>query len=298
MTRDYEAVGEFRRASAAFDRLDAEADEVLTLAVPKEFQGELGLRKIHHKRQRAEMHRLLGEYGTALGLMEEAIREYPEWAEEPRRFGQLHRADSLRLLGRSEEAVTEYERLEVIARNRHLDGFLAAVLWPKVGACQGLKGKTRDREVSRALGELCSLVDGDGECSRYSFIYSRLVRVPAEIRDVGLARRLVDEALRAGPLEPDCFRTEYAHALLCRAEIERGLGDVEQAEAAFRDALRYYEMMEMRWGIVRSTVGLNLVGWREDLPDGLGIEGCDEAIWARFKGGGRFAAGSLCENLP
>jgi tetratricopeptide (TPR) repeat protein len=288
MTREYEARGQFRDALGIFKGLDADVDEVLTMTVPREYQGELGLRKIHHKRQRAEMHRLLGEYGTALRLMEEAIQEYPEWADEPRRFGQLHRADSLRLLGRAEEALAEYERLEATAWNRRMDGFLAAVLWPKVGACQRLKDvRVRDRELRKALGELSALVDNDANCSSYSFIYSRLVQVPSEILDVGAANKLVDEALRAGPLEPDCFRTEYAHAMLCRAEIERGQKNVEQAEKVY-----------MRWGIVRSIIGLNLVATRCDLPADLKLEGCDAAIWDRFQAGGAFSAGSLCENLP
>lgn len=299
MTRDYEALGEFRSALGVFAGLDADVDEVLTMSVPKEYQGELGLRKIHHKRQRAEMHRLLGEYGTALRLMEEAIQEYPEWADEPRRFGRLHRADSLRLLGRAEEALADYDRLEATARNRHMCGFLAAVLWPKVGACQGLKSvRARNREVGKTLGELSALVDNDANCSRYSIIYSRLVRVPSVILDVAVATKLVDEALGAGPLEADCFRTEYAHAMLCRGEIERGQKNKEQAEIAFREALRLYEVMEMRWGVVRSIIGLNLVAARCSPPADLKLEGCDAAIWARFQGGGAFPAGSLCENLP
>jgi tetratricopeptide (TPR) repeat protein len=231
--------------------------------------------------------------------MEEAIQEYPEWADEPRRFGRLHRADSLRLLGRAEEALADYDRLEATARNRHMDGFLAAVLWPKVGACQGLKNvRARNREVRKALGELSALVDNDANCSRYSIIYSKLVRVPSEILDVGAARKLVDEALGAGPLEADCFRTEYAHAMLCRAEIERGQKNAEQAEKDYREALRLYELMEMRWGVVRAIIGLNLVGTRRGPGACSKLEGCDAAIWARFREGGVFPAGSLCENLP
>jgi hypothetical protein len=127
---------------------------------------------------------------------------------------------------------------------------------------------------------------------------STLVQVSSVVSNREAADNLISEALQAGPLEPNCYRTEYAHALLCRGEVERGHKNFEQAGGAYREALQHYELMEMRWGIVRSTVGLNLIGQRRELPIGLGLEGCDAVVWSRFKEGGKFAPGMLCENLP
>jgi hypothetical protein len=129
-------------------------------------------------------------------------------------------------------------------------------------------------------------------------IYAKLVSVSSEIANPDVANQLVSDAIAAGPIEPDCFRTEYAHALLCRAEIERAQKNISKARQWYEEALRYYKLMEMRWGIVRSTIGLNLVGERRGLPDRLEIEGLDAALWSRFLARDDFPAGTLCENIP
>jgi tetratricopeptide (TPR) repeat protein len=271
----------------------------MKLRAPKEFKDELALRRIHHKRQQSEMLRFLGHYHAALDLIEQANRQYPDWADEARRYSELHKADSLRLLGDAEKAVEAYERLETAARNRHQDGLLGTVLWTKIGAIQGLKNaRTRKRKLKASLRDLNALVDTDANQYRYLFIYSRLVSVSSEVRNVETANKLVNEAIQAGPLKAECFRTEYAHAMLCRGEIERGQKHSKQAREFYREALHYYRLMEMQWGIVRSTIGLNLVGESRELPARIQIEGCDEVIWSRFKAGDNFPAGILCENIP
>ena len=76
------------------------------------------------------------------------------------------------------------------------------------------------------------------------------------------------------------------------------LKNVKLATDFYNEALQLYLLMAMRWGIVRSTIGLNLLGERRDLPTGLVIEGCDRTIWSNCKGKGIFEVGVLCENIP
>lgn len=303
MIREYMILGEFPKALKSFEALDADVD-ALADEVPENHRDKLLVRKTHHKRGRAEMLRLSGRYADALVLIEEAFHEYPDWADESRRQCELHKADSLRLLGRAKESLDIYERLERAARNRHLDGFLGSVLWTKVGALQIADRRDRKRELNVALSGLQTLARTDGNQYGYLFIYSKLVSVSANLGNSAAADQVVNDAMAAGPLEPDWFRTEYAHAMLCRGEIERSQKYLKQAQKAqkaqkcYSEALRLYEMMEMRWGIVRSTVGLNLTGRHHPLPTDLKIEGCDKMLWSDFLAGRDLPAGMLCENIP
>ena len=272
MTQEYKALGEFPKAFNSFKSFDSVVDDLMGLDVPEKFKGELGLRKIHNKRQQAEMLRLSGRYAAALSLLKEALVEYPEWADEARRQTELHQADALRLLGNAEDALLIYERLETTAKNRQQDGLLAAVLWPMVGAIQTQKDLlVRQKKIKIALDNIMYLAGNDPNQNRYLFIYSRLISVAENVKNSELALDLVSQAIKAGPLEPDCFRTEYAHAKLCRAEIERAQGNIATARQSYHEALRYYALMEMRWGIVRSTIGLNLLGGHLGLPANLSI---------------------------
>ncbi len=299
MTREYKALGEFRKALELYKSFNSDVDELNKMGVPEAYRDVLAARKIHHKRQQAEMLRLLGFYRAAYELMDEAIKEYPDWADEAWRQGELHKADSLRLLGDAAGALEIYEHLERTAKNRHLDGLLGSVLWTKIGALQTAeKSPEQKRKLRTALADLKTLATTDGNQYGYLVIYAKLVNVSAEVANPEIANQLVNDAMAAGPIEPDCFRTEYAHALLCRAEIERAQKNITQAKQWYEEALRYYELMEMRWGIVRSVIGLNLTGERRGLPDRLEIEGCDATLWARFLARGDFPAGILCENLP
>lgn len=299
MTREYKALGEFRKALELFKSFNSDVDALNKIGVPEAYRDMVASRKIHHKRQQAEMLRLLGFYRAAYQLMDEAVKEYPDWADEARRQGELHKADSLRLLGDAAAALEIYENLERTAKNRHLDGLLGSVLWPKVGALQTAeKSSEQRRKLRTALNDLKTLASTDGNQYGYLVIYAKLVSVSSEIANPDVANKLVSDAMAAGPIEPDCFRTEYAHALLCRGEIERAQKNTIQAKQRYEEALRYYELMEMRWGIVRSTIGLNLVGECRGLPDRLEIEGLDAALWSRLLARDDFLAGTLCKNIP
>ena len=299
MTREYKALGEFRKALELFKAFNSDVDALNKIGVPEAYRDMLATRKIHHKRQQAEMLRLLGFYRAAFQLMDEAVKEYPDWADEARRQGELHKADSLRLLGDTASAIAIYEHLERTAKNRHLDGLLGSVLWTKIGALQAAeKSPEQKRKLQTALGDLKALATTDGNQYGYLAIYAKLVNVSAEVANPEIANQLVNDAMAAGPVEPDCFRTEYAHALVCRAEIERAQKNAIRAKLWYEEALRYYELMEMRWGIVRSIIGLNLIGERRGLANRLEIEGCDAALWSRFLARGDFPAGILCENIP
>jgi len=299
MVREYMVLGEFPKALKSFQNLDSEADLLAESDAPEKLKGEISLRKIHNKRLQAEMLRLLGHYSAALSLMDEILTENPDWADEVRRRCELNRANSLRLLGDAEKALPIYERLETTAKYRQEDAFLAAVLWPKIGALQELKSiQVRRIRLKLALHDIKALAGDDAAHNRYLFIYSRLVSVPSFIKNAKVANRLVNEAIEAGPLEPECFRTEYAHARLCLAEIARAQKNSKLARAYYSEALHCYKRMEMRWGIVRSTIGLKLINEPSNLPAGLVIEGCDKTLWSRFLRGDDFEGGTLCENIP
>ncbi len=299
MTREYKALGDFRKAKDLFRSLDADVDDLMRRGVPERYQDELAARKLHHKRQQAEMLRLMGHYRASLELMRDVTSEYPAWADEARRQGRLHQADSLRLLGKTEEALGIYNELEATAKNRHLDGLLGSVLWTKIGAIQTCaKSPEQEHELERALADLRSLVSMDGNQYGYLVVYAKLVSVSSNMAHLESADRLVREAIQAGPLESDCFRTEYAHAMLCLGEIERARRNHKRAVESYEEAFRLYERMEMRWGIVRSLCGLHIEGVSRPLPHRLQIEGCDATIWADLLDGRELSPGTLCENIP
>jgi len=76
MVVEYMILGDFPNALRSFGALDAGVD-ALAVEIPKKFRDKLLVRKIHHKRGRAEMLRLSGRYAEALAFMEEAFSEYP-----------------------------------------------------------------------------------------------------------------------------------------------------------------------------------------------------------------------------
>src|SRR5207248_8850773 len=122
MVDDYLIRASYAGAYAQHEQLLADAKNISEGLAGKFRAADISVRRSHVRRQQAEMLRYMGRYGEALTLITEVLAEYPPAAFEPACYGRLSRADSLRLLGRTNEALAVYRELEELARGRSLVG--------------------------------------------------------------------------------------------------------------------------------------------------------------------------------
>jgi tetratricopeptide (TPR) repeat protein len=107
---------------------------------------------------------------------------------------------------------------------------------------------------------------------------------------------------KSGDISQDYLRTEYAHLALCRAEILRTNKNSGDAKKYFLTAFECYERMGMRWGVVRSWIGLKLTGGDKPFPSWCkrSLEGLDAVLLERFNAnqGKMMPTGILSANIP
>ena len=167
MVDDYLRRGAFSEAHGRHETLLAKADELLAKDVPEPIRTRLKLRKIHIRRQQAEMLRLQGLYGVALSTIREVLTEYPESAYEPRAYARLSEADSLRQVGAVADTRAAYDDLAALGRERNWQSFLAAALWRLSIACQ-VGGFERERDA--AIGEAMDAIEHREESLRHAHV--------------------------------------------------------------------------------------------------------------------------------
>ena len=289
--------GAFGEAHSRHEQLLKEVDALLLDVQARSLKADIALRRIHVKRQQAEMLRLLGRYGEGLKLIREVFSEYPESSYEARSYSRLSEADFLRLQGNARDALVIYEDLEKFARPEHRDlpGLLGSVLWRKSGVLQCLKN-----EDGRAacLHELKSLADKHAKRYHYVAIYSSLVQASGKVADVAKASNALLEMEKTYKLRPEYLVTEYAHLCLCRGELSRTGGKSDSGNW-FQKAYDCYLRMECRWGLVRAWAGNRLAGGKIDFPKRFKseLEGLDAKLLSDFEAG-RISVGCLSLNIP
>lgn len=297
MVDDYLVRGAFAEAHSRHAQLLSDVDALLRDGVPELLRAEISHRRIHVKRQQAEMLRYLGRYGEALKNIREVLNEYPVSAHEPRSYARLSEADSLRLQGDINAACTIYAEVETTARERHLDGLLGAVMWRKACLLQLADG---DGQFDNCLKEVAQLADENPKRYRFMVIYSLLLRASGKVADAGKADAALRKAEKFGPLRADYLVAEYAHAALCRGEIFRQFKLPLQAGDAFEKAFLSYTRMECRWGMVRAWIGLRLAGRNVDFPENVkrSVEGTDAKLLQTFESKREILPGILSMNIP
>ncbi len=287
--------GAFSEALARHTQLLKDAEELLADDRFEKLARALQTSRTNIRRQQAEMLRLLGQYTKSLATAREVIAAYDDSAFEERAYGQLSEADSLRLLGDLEAALPIYRKLERFARDRDLRSLLGSVLWRQSLALEA----AGDREAAKSsLAEALNLSEESGHRYRFLRIYCDLVGACGHVADRRAAHRLLDQAEKFGPLRPDFLRMEYAHMTLCRGELLRAQRAASEALRCFREALRYYRLMECRWGIVRSWIGCRLTDGNDVLELEDSFEGADASLLIRFRQEGAVELGLLSANLP
>jgi tetratricopeptide (TPR) repeat protein len=299
MVDDFLIRGAFSEAYLRHSQLLNDAKSLIADVKSAPLKADIILRSTHVKRQQAEMLRLQGRYEESVTKIREVLAEYPESAFEPRNYARLSEADSLRLKGQAKEALPIYDALEKLASERRQDGFLGAVLWRKTGALQ-CENNLNEPELASCLTQLESIAESQAERYRFVAIYSLLACAAGRIPDADRANRALQKAEEFGPLSRDYLRTEYAHLALCRGELFRTAGKIDEANAWFSKAFECYIKMTVRWGVVRSWIGLQLTGKKVEFPklDGHTPEGLDSTLLSRFSKGENMPRGILSANLP
>ncbi len=297
MVDDYLVRGAFSEAYGRHAQLLSDVDSLLKDGVPDAWRPEILHRRIHIKRQQAEMLRYLGRYTEALKAIREVLSEYPASAHEPRSYARISEADSLRLQGDTKTASTIYAEVEATARERHLDGLLGAVLWRKACLLQLDDG---DGQFDNCLKEVAQLANDHPQRYRFMVIYALLLRASGKITDVEIADAALRKVEKFGPLRVDYLVAEYAHAALCRGEIFRQSNLPLQASDSFETAFVSYTRMECRWGMVRAWIGLRLSGRDVDFPRNVKrtLEGTDAKLFQKFHRNREIQPGILSMNIP
>ena len=296
MVDDYFSRGAFAQAHSRHSQLLTAVREVQLEDVPDHIRGLLDLSVIHIKRQQAEMLRLLGHYDAALSKIREAIAEYPESQYEPRAYARISEADSLRQLGKVDESLIEYKKLEALGRGRNWFRFLGSVLWRKALAHQ-----MRDQfaEHDDAVDEAIEIADLRPMSYRFPHINALLANSAGVVRDHAAAVSDLDVATTLGPLRSDHLALQFAHSLLCRGELSRSRDDTIDARRNFREAFDCYGRMECRWGIVRSWIGLRVTGVDVAMPVHIlkSLEGFDAKLLEQFAETDSVSPGGLSMSL-
>lgn len=296
MVDDYLVRGAYGEAYRRHAQLLKDVDSLLKDVSSELLRADIQVRSIHIKRQQAEMLRYLARYSEALTLIREVLKEYPISAYEPRCYARLSEADSLRLQGKRSAALPIYAELEQIARERDLPGLLGSVLWRKAGVLR----HHEENERQKCLGELATLAANySGRC-RFIGLYSLLVRASGAVADEKEAQRNLSEAESFGPLRSDYLVAEYAHLTLCRGELARKFGRLQEAREWFLKALDCYTPIECRWGVVRAWIGLRLSEGSAAFPRNLkhSLEGADAKLLKEFEEKKKIPPGILSTNIP
>lgn len=297
MVDDYLMRGAFSEAYSRHAQLMRDVDSLLHDVASETLRADIRHRRIHIRRQQAEMLRYLGRYGEALKVIREVLSDYPASAHEPRSYAHLSEADSLRLQGNTKTASAIYAEVETTARERHLDGLLGAVLWRKACLLQLDDG---DGQFENCLNEVAQLADDHPERYRFMVIYALLLRASGEVADAKTATGALKKAEKFGPLRPDYLVAEYAHVALCRGELLRQISGMADALPWFQKAFDCYSRMECRWGMVRAWIGVRLAGGDADFPGNVKrtLEGTDAKLFQRFERSREIEPGSLSMNIP
>jgi tetratricopeptide (TPR) repeat protein len=290
--------GELRRAYDLHGELLTIADSLLEMTHSAETLRGISVCKLHIERQQAEMMRLLGKYTQALDMIRGTKGAYHESEIEARYYSLLSEADSLRLLGSADKALTIYEDLEKTADNRRLDGLMCSTLWRKAGALQACG---RIPESWGCQTKMSALRRQNATRFRFATIYGLLSRASGAVEDQDQAMRAVEEAVSIGNLSPTNLSLEYAHACLCRAELLRSRDDSnDQALVWFQKSWDVYSRTECAWGCVRAFIGRVLCGGAMTLPPTMSniLEGLDKVVYEEYMAGAPILHGRLSMNLP
>jgi len=297
MVDDYLVRGAFSEAYDRHEQLLRDVDFLLMDDVSSDLRVELSHRRIHIKRQQAEMLRYLGRYGEALKVIRSVLQEYPASALEPRSYARISEADSLRLQGDTKTASKIYAEVEETARARQLDGLLGAVLRRKASLLQLDDG---DGQLDKCLNHVAKLADEHQERYRFLVIYSLILQASGKVVDPRKAEAALRKAERIGQLRSDYLVTECAHLFLCRGEIFRQSNCTLQSSAAFETAYSLYTRMMCRWGMVRAWIGLKMAGRDVDFPVTVkqSLEGTDRELFNEFVREQEVPPGILTMNIP
>lgn len=270
----------------------------LVAASPADFEGQLRVRRLHIRRQQAEMLRMLGRYDACVKVIREVAAHYPEAEYEPRAWAHLCHGGALRLLGDVDGALAIYKPVEQFARDRPLPGLLGSTLVRTAAALRELDRGRSDKCCDEAL----EIAERFRDRYRFMTIYALLVSASGPVRDRRTALEHVTAAERFGPLSDDYLATEFAHAALCRGELLRGsVGGRADALRSFRVALKVYKRIGCAWGIVRAWIGVRICGGKDaPLPEGVtsALEGLDRQLLARYEHQRDLERGALTVNIP
>jgi tetratricopeptide (TPR) repeat protein len=286
MVDDYLSRGAFRHAYETHDHLLNDADRILNDDDASIIHNEVRVRRPHLRRQQAEMLRNMGRYSESLLVIESVIDEYPAWQVEERCWAQVSKADSLRLLGRSSDAMKLLQEIEKVARDREISGLLGSVLLRKsrvllLGAVTDKRsGQPHTGRAIACIEEASEIVEAAPNRYRYVTIYVYLAKASLPGADSASVEKLLSRVARIAKISKSSFVTEYAHLLLCRAEMFRTLTRNSEARRLFKEAHDIYRDMECMWGAVRSWIGLTLTGGTTPRPHTLfaRAEGLDQEL--------------------
>jgi len=277
-------------AYSAYSTMIDDIDRLAELPLSAHLHRTVSNGRLHVQRQQAEMLRMMGAYGQALRLIRTVRDQYQPSDVEPRRYATLGEADTLRLLGRLDKALALYDGVIDEATHRGLDGLRSAALWRRASAHQA-RGAPKD--AWRDIGEMRR---HDMQYLRFAELYRLLSVASGVVEDHDTALRALEQAVSYSQMSRTFLTLEYAHMCLCKGELLRTVGNIEQSRHWFGLAHDTYLSTQCTWGIVRSWLGMKLTGHEIEFPTlDHQVEGCDAAIIGRRR---TVPCGQLSAGLP
>lgn len=281
MVEDYMLNGNFERATEEYSQLCKDIDEYQADNTDTDLtvSNRMNVYRIHALRQQAEMQRMLGKYANSFELFSKTYDDYHFIYAEEKAYSRLGQAESLRLLGRHEEALEWYREAEWIAREKNKLRLLARVLRSKAELLR-LQGSTESLLVLEEMKRL-------SETEEISYLFGRIYYLLTLggyylDEDLDRASSLFEQAQGLAKNGEFCLRVEYAHSLFGLAEAKRLGQDKDKAKDLYGAAHFLYKRMGIRWGQARTAIALTLTSAESkyDLP--IELEGTDSELVEMF----------------
>ena len=216
---------------------------------------KIKLYKIHAERQQAEMKRLLGKYDIAYKSFTKAYSQYTYFCPEEKAYSALGQGDSLRMLGKFDDAMKKYREVEEFAREKKNNRLLARVI-RNISEIYRITSNTDT--LKKLLNELQYLSDE----TNYLFgkIFYLLISGGMFLKEnLNLSEDNFGTSKNLSKLDGDYLAIEYAHSLFGIAEAKRLKSKHNEAKKYYEEAYGIYKETGILWGIIRTSIGACMI---------------------------------------
>ncbi len=191
----------------------------------------------------------------------------------------LGQAESLRLLGKHEDALEWYQEVEWIAREKNNLRLLSRVLRSKAELLR-VQG---NNELLLVLEEMKRLSETEETSYLFGRLYYLLIVGGYYLdEDLAQASSLFEKAQGLAKNGEFCLRAEYAHSLFGLAEAKRLGQDKDKAKDLYGAAHFLYNRMGIQWGQARTAIALKLTSAESKCDFPIELEGTDSELIKMF----------------